>query len=1116
MKVIKAALITFVTVFLIVVTVGTIGLAMGGTSVLSALGVSSTAAFSTLMASAAALAGYSAIGTLVAGGIGMLTSKGINASGANFGTKVMTKGAVNARQIIYGKTKVGGTMTQVHTVGTDNHKLCFFVVVSGHECEDFEKIYLNNDAFAKGSNALPTATVSGETVYYINNSKYINTDNENDFTNGYLARFTWHDGSQTARDGLAAATLGNSVVPTTHKFTNCAYFYFEMIFDSSNLNSIPALSFVIKGKNIYDPRTGAVANSDLQRSNPALILRDYLKDTTYGLRCNDDEINDTTNAGGFAAAANTCDQNVTLADGSSTETRYTANGFTTMAASGEGVLQSLLSSCAGKINYTNGKFNLFVGAAQTPSLTITDDDVLSAPQVNTKPRSGDLFNTVKGIFVDSDNRYEAGETPVHEDSTFLAADTPSGLSSANYKKQLEVQLPWTTSVTMAQRLMKIQLKHQRQTVTTTLTTDTKFLRLQPSDFVYFTNSRLSYSQKLFEVIDVSMKFQEAEGVPVAVCALGLKEIANSVYDFATNEYTTPVSEGSDITTSTAISAPTIGTPTLRRNVSGADTKIDIIAVWTNAGSGDVINGTEISYKESGETDYILAGIAGRGQTKLAIQNVVAGVDYNIRARHFAQDGVYSDYSGVATITASVSETISAPSSFSASSGRTFNIEVKWTNPTNSNLRAVKVYEYASSGTPSESDVVATLSGEPGAKMTLERGRGHGLTASQTYYYRLKAVTHAGTESSFTSQKSGNYKLIEIPEVNLPIGGFFKYENTSNTNSISDSTFNSSFGRLPLSGDFLLVHDTNGAAGSNMKAYKYSGASAGGGGGSFSEVTNLFSGDLMVDGTIVGSKIKAGEISASKIEAGSLSSASGVFGIISANDITTGSLKADFIEIDGVTLDTTGSAGSKQLIIKENGVDTAQLKNNSVDTDQIANNAVENDQIANNAVDTDQIANSAVETNQLNNTAVTTVKVTNNAITNTVFAEGSLTDITTEGSYNTICTAAIAIGEASQIIATASFTATHFGGGGTDSDGNVSFDFRIRRQIGSGSYATKQGILNATIGGLNSPGFSLVDISSATSVATYTYILQVELNSHNNYADTLRILNPVLGLQVLKK
>ena len=957
MKVIKAALITFVTVFLIVVTVGTIGLAMGGASVLSALGISSTAAFSTLMASAAALAGYSAIGTLVAGGIGMLTSKGINASAGNYGTKIMTKGAVNPRQIIYGKAKVGGTMTQVHTVGTDNHKLCFFVVVSGHECEDFEKIYLNNDAFTKGSNALQTATVSGETVYYINNSKYINTDNENDFTNGYLARFTWHDGSQTARDGLAAATLGNSVIPTTHKFTNCAYFYFEMIFDSSNLNSIPALSFVIKGKNIYDPRTGAVANSDLQRSNPALILRDYLKDTTYGLRCNDDEINDTTNAGGFAAAANTCDQNVTLADGSSTETRYTANGFTTMGASGEGVLQSLLSSCAGKINYTNGKFNLFVGAAQTPSLTITDDDVLAAPQVNTKPRSGDLFNTVKGIFVDSDNRYEAGETPVHEDSTFLAADTPSGLSSANYKKQLEVQLPWTTSVTMAQRLMKIQLKHQRQTVTTTLTTDTKFLRLQPSDFVYFTNSRLSYSQKLFEVIDVSMKFQEAEGVPVAVCALGLKEIANSVYDFATNEYTTPVSEGSDITTSTSISAPTIGTPTLRRNVSGADTKIDIIAVWTNAGSGDVINGTEVTYKESGESDYILAGIAGRGQTKLAIQNVVAGVTYNIRARHFAQDGVYSDYSAVATIAASVSETISAPSSFSVSSGRTFNIEIKWTNPTNTNLRAVKIYEYSSSGTPSESDVVATLSGEPGKAMTLERGRGHGLTNDQTYYYRLKAVTHAGTESSFTSEASGNFVLIQVPALDVVMGGFFR-RNTTNTNAPSDSTFNSDFGRLPLDGDILIVHNNNASAPPYSKAYKYGSANAGGGGGSFTEFTDFISGDLIDAETINADRIRAATITAAKMATGTITAASGIINDLSANVINAGSLKADYIEIDGVTLDTAGSAGSKQLIIKQNGVDT------------------------------DQLAVAAVETTQLNTNAVTTVKVTSNAITENRFSMDS--------------------------------------------------------------------------------------------------------------------------------
>ena len=70
------------------------------------------------------------------------------------------------------------------------------------------------------------------------------------------------------------------------------------------------------------------------------------------------------------------------------------------------------------------------------------------------------------------------------------------------------------------------------------------------------------------------------------------------------------------------------------------------------------------------------------------------------------------------------------------------------------------------------------------------------------------------------------------------------------------------------------------------------------------------------------------LGADRIVANSLSSASGVFGVISANDISTGSLKADYISIDGVTLDTTGSAGSKSLIIKQAGVAATQLGNNA--------------------------------------------------------------------------------------------------------------------------------------------------------------------------------------------
>ena len=40
--------------------------------------------------------------------------------------------------------------------------------------------------------------------------------------------------------------------------------------------------FEIKGKNVFDPRTNANATTDLQRSNPALIIRDYLTNERYG------------------------------------------------------------------------------------------------------------------------------------------------------------------------------------------------------------------------------------------------------------------------------------------------------------------------------------------------------------------------------------------------------------------------------------------------------------------------------------------------------------------------------------------------------------------------------------------------------------------------------------------------------------------------------------------------------------------------------------------------------------------------------------------------------------------------------------------------------------------
>ena len=114
------------------------------------------------------------IGTLAAGVIGKMTSKGIEASRDNFGTKVTTKSATAPRQIIYGECRVGGTMTQINTTGTDNNKLSMFVVVAGHEVHSHTGVRLNDTDVTTS-----TATVSGETVYTVTSSEFTNTDNTN-------------------------------------------------------------------------------------------------------------------------------------------------------------------------------------------------------------------------------------------------------------------------------------------------------------------------------------------------------------------------------------------------------------------------------------------------------------------------------------------------------------------------------------------------------------------------------------------------------------------------------------------------------------------------------------------------------------------------------------------------------------------------------------------------------------------------------------------------------------------------------------------------------------------------------------------------------------------------
>ena len=86
-----------------------------------------------------------------------------------------------------------------------------------------------------------------------------------------------------------------------------------------------------------------------------------------GLGASSSEINDTS----FIAAANICDETVALAGGG-TENRYTFDGVVDTANTPKSNLEQMLTSMAGTLYYSNGKWSIKAGAYVTPTVTLDE------------------------------------------------------------------------------------------------------------------------------------------------------------------------------------------------------------------------------------------------------------------------------------------------------------------------------------------------------------------------------------------------------------------------------------------------------------------------------------------------------------------------------------------------------------------------------------------------------------------------------------------------------------------------------------------------------------------------------------------------------------------------
>ena len=86
------------------------------------------------------------------------------------------------------------------------------------------------------------------------------------------------------------------------------------------------------------------------------------------------------------------------------------------------ILEDMLSSCGGLLNYTNGKFRLLVAEYRSPTLTFVQDDFISAIEVQAKNSLADQYNTRKGTYSPARTDYIPTDYPPVTSATFKTED----------------------------------------------------------------------------------------------------------------------------------------------------------------------------------------------------------------------------------------------------------------------------------------------------------------------------------------------------------------------------------------------------------------------------------------------------------------------------------------------------------------------------------------------------------------------------------------------------------------------------------------------------------------------------------------------------------------------
>ncbi len=356
-----------------------------------------------------------------------------------------------------------------------------------------------------------------------------------------------------------SALIANSPRWTAdHRLAGVAYAYVRYTYDTNAFpRGIPTATWNIRGRKLYDPRTGLSVWSD----NPALVIRDYLTNVRYGRGAPTTEVDEAS----FIAAANYCEQLVDDGQGNDVA-RWTCNGALSTDVSALDNIRRLLPSCRGWLINVSGLYKLILDAPAAATFALDVGNIARAGGwVITMGDKSTMANRVRAQFFNPALDWR---------SDYAVADSP-GLRELDRGLVLEqeIQLEMTNNAPEAYRHAAIALNASRQGMVVQLPALPKAGNVIPGDVCTITHPRPGWAVKKFRLLN-GLSATRGE------LTLTLSEYADEVYDWGTIPVYDPA-PNSTLPSPTVVGTP--GQPTAYEELystrDGAGVKVLLRVSW---------------------------------------------------------------------------------------------------------------------------------------------------------------------------------------------------------------------------------------------------------------------------------------------------------------------------------------------------------------------------------------------------------------------------------------------------------------------------------------------------------------------------------------------------------